>query len=74
MVADAEGPETATTLLLVPIVLPELLNRVAGRRCKCDRKNSLIDSYDLIRPSLTILARFLADIACPTYPALGNTT
>jgi hypothetical protein len=45
-VADAEGPAIARTLLLVPKVLPELLDHVAGRRYKLDRKDSLIDSHD----------------------------
>ena len=73
-VADAEGPAIARTLLLTPKMSPELLDHVAGRRCKFDRKNSLIDSHNSIRPIFPILESLLADIPCPTYPSLGNTT
>ena len=36
-VAVVEGPAIARTLLLTPKMSPELLDHVAGRRCKFDR-------------------------------------
>ena len=73
-VADAEGlgPEIATTLLLVPIVLPELHNHIARRRCKFNRKNSLVDSDNPIRPSMTISAMASGRYTMFNVPFIGK--